>query len=256
LRASRGLAAIAIAGLVVAGCSSTSGTTGPPSPVATSSTTATTVSTSTTTSTTVAPARVEVAVIGDSLIASTSEEIAAAVQGEGYTVSVAGSPGVPLTDPFIQSHLADARGTPIIVIATATNDNFVNDETSLSSGQAAASSAYRSLVERTNSGLAGSCTVWVNMRTRVAGLYRPEQAPYTNAVLAGIVASNPDTRLVDWATISEPHDSSDWFYVDELHFNRFYKDSNGVTQQDDAHRVQPGADAYAAAIAQGVRSCA
>lgn len=97
--------------------------------------------------------------------------------------------------------------------------------------------------------------MWVNVRTKIAGLFRPEQTPYTNAVLAEVVAANPDTRLVDSATTSAPHDSSDWFYVDELHFNRFYKDANHITQQDDSVRAQTGATAYADAIAAGVRSC-
>jgi hypothetical protein len=243
-------AILLIALLIVAGCSSASGK-GAATP-----TTVVVETTETVTNTTIASPNVDVAVIGDSLIASTTVEIAAAVENEGYTVSVAGSPGVPLTDAFIQQHLDAAIGTPIIVIATATNDNFVNDEASLAKGQAAASAAYRRLLEETNARLAGSCIVWVNVRTKTAGIYRPGQAPYTNAVLADVVAANPNTRLVDWATISAPHDASDWFYVDELHFNRFYKDADNVTQQDNSVRVESGASAYAQAIAAGVRSCA
>lgn len=108
------------------------------SPAASTETTATTVTTAG-----ITQPRVDVAVIGDSLIASTTDEVAAAIGADGYTVSVAGSPGVPLTDPFIQQHLDAAVGTPIIVNATATNDNFANDDASVAQGQTAASTAYR-----------------------------------------------------------------------------------------------------------------
>lgn len=194
-------------------------------------------------------------VIGDSLIASTVKEQTAAISSLGYTVSVQALPGAPLASPFIQQSIQISKGSGVVVIATATNDNYSNYLESLVSGEEAAQDLYRDRLQRATDELRGSCVVWVNARTEIGALYHPETTRATNRTLAEFVAADPRTRLVDWAAISAGHDSRDWFVADELHFNRFYEDEFGLIVQDDSERRQTGADAYAAAIAEGVRRC-
>ncbi len=194
-------------------------------------------------------------VVGDSLIASSAQEQRVAIDALGYVTTVRGFPGVPLTSPFIEQAIELSRGTSVVVIATATNDNYSNYLEALLEGRSEAQALYRRRLERVGATLAGSCVVWVNARTQIAALYHPEETDASNETLARFVEAHRNTRLVDWAAISTGHDHTDWFAADELHFNRFYEDEFGVKQQDDSDRRQSGVDAYAAAIADGVRRC-
>lgn len=194
-------------------------------------------------------------VIGDSLIVSTADEQLAAVSALGFETVVRALPGVPLSSRFIQQSIDAAVGSGVVVIATASNDNYSNYLESLVSGRPAAQARYREQLRLATERLAGSCVVWVNTRTTIGAYYRPEETRATNTTLADFVASQPEAWLVDWAAISEGHDQRDWFVADNLHFNRFYRDQYGFDVQDDSQRRQLGADAYAAAIADGVSRC-
>lgn len=204
------------------------------------------------------PATIErnlASVIGDSLIASTTGEQIAAISALGYRTTVQALPGAPLAGRFIQESIQIAKGSGVVVIATATNDNYSNYLESLISDEQEAQRLYRDQLRRATEQLAGSCVVWVNTRTAIGAFYHPETTGATNRTLAQFVASEPRTRLVDWAAISAPHDQTDWFIADELHFNLFHEDEFGLKVQDDSDRRQAGADAYAAAIAEGVARC-
>jgi hypothetical protein len=186
---------------------------------------------------------VRVAVVGDSLIATTTPQQQAELAGRGYDVTVQGNPGKPLTDPWIQDRLGETDGADIVVVATASNDNVSlakrADEVGLDQARAEYAQTLRAALERVDA----PCSVVVDVRTESSALYRPETAAMTNTTLRS-VAGTRTTVVVPWSTVSAGHDHNDWFVADELHF------INGDLRQD------AGVQAYADAIADGVDQCA
>ncbi|MCU0267025.1 MAG: SGNH/GDSL hydrolase family protein [Acidimicrobiales bacterium] len=178
--------------------------------------------------------RLRVQVIGDSLVYGTYNELLDRLSDHDTTVRAL--PGRPLRDPWIREQIAAAVGSDIVVIATASNDN-------LAYGPAGDWPGYQALLGQVTAQLDGSCTVWVDVRDRVDERYSPATAATTNQVLRATVEP-AGAVVVAWSDISRPHDSSDWFATDELHF------------EDDTGRHQAGAAAYAAAITDGVHTCA
>ncbi len=97
----------------------------------------------------------------------------------------------------------------------------------------------------------GGCVVWMNARDATNPIYRPDHAPATNQVLASAFAGDV---VVDWAGISRPH-GLDWFVVDQLHLDQLVNPLTGTVVVPGPRR-QAGADARAAALADGVDACA
>lgn len=190
------------------------------------------------------PARpLSVAVVGDSLIASTSAEQQQELGRRGYHAAVHGEPGRPLTDPWVQDRLHAVSGSDIVVVATASNDNVQLARRADAVGLEQAGRELAGSVHDAIQRLRAGCTVWVDVRERTSSWYRPETAGTTNAVLRAVATSDSAT-VVTWSSISAAHDRHDWFGSDELHF------------VDDQTIRRAGMEAYAAAIADGVDRCA
>jgi hypothetical protein len=185
-----------------------------------------------------------VAVVGDSLIATTTSDQHAELSRRGYDVTVEGNPGRPLTDPWIQARLHEAGDADIVVIATASNDNLRLAQRADDVGSASAIDDYAQTLTSTIDQVGAPCTVVVDVRERTSPLYRPETATTTNATLRSVTAANSHpTVVVAWSTESAAHDHGDWFVGDELHFI------------DDGQRQDAGIRAYTQAIADGVDRC-
>ena len=196
------------------------------------------------------PAPPRVAVIGDSLIVQTLTEQAAALQGRGFDPVIYGRAGVPLSDAWMQGHLAavaEDRAVTTVVLATASNDNLEAAGRASMVGPTAAVAEYRARLEAAIAQLADRCVVVVDVRSTSTSIYAPELAPRTNVAIAEVAASRPRRVVeVDWDAMSRSH-QADWFISDALHFDDIPSRGN---------RHQAGADAYAAAIAEGVARCA
>ena len=190
-----------------------------------------------------------VAVIGDSLIFQTLAEQTDALRRRGFDPEIHGRPGVPLSDRWVKAQLdAVARDQAVrtVVIATASNDNVETSTRAVTVGPRAATAEFTARLEAAIDQLAGRCVVIVDVRSTSAAIYAPAFAPTTNAAIASVVAGHPTSAVeVDWDAISRPH-RHDWFIADELHFE-------AIGTGTDRH--QAGADAYAAAIADGVSRC-
>lgn len=185
-----------------------------------------------------------VAVVGDSLIATTAGEQHAELTRRGYAVTVNGNPGRPLTDPWIQARLGETAEADIVVIATASNDNVRLAQRADEVGSARAIDEYAQTLTSAIAQVAAPCTVVVDVRERTSPLYRPDTAATTNATLRRVAAADPHpSEVVAWSTTSAAHDHSDWFVGDELHFI------------DDGQRQDLGIQAYTRAIADGVDRC-
>lgn len=189
-----------------------------------------------------APKPVRVAVVGDSLIFTTTPDQQAELARRGYDATVNGNPGKPLTDPWIQARLGETAGADIVVMATASNDNVALAKRADEVGAGPASSEYAQTLGRAIDRVAAPCTVVVDVRDETSPMYRPEMAATTNATLRSVAAGRT-TVVVPWSTISAGHDHGDWFVADELHF------INGDERHD------AGVQAYATAIADGVDQC-
>jgi hypothetical protein len=189
-------------------------------------------------------AALEVAVVGDSLVASTTPEQQAELARRGYAASVAGNPGKPLTDAWIQARLDETRDAEVVVIATASNDNVQLAQRAAEVGRARASEEYGQILASTIARVAAPCTVVVDVREQTSPLYRPETAPVTNTALRATAAgAEQATVVVPWSVRSAGHDHRDWFVRDELHFTT------------DSQRQDAGVQAYSDAIADGVDEC-
>jgi hypothetical protein len=190
-----------------------------------------------------APQPLQVTVVGDSLIATTTPDQLAELQGRHYDATVTGNPGKPLTDPWIQARLGEAGGADIVVVATASNDNVQLARRADEVGTERAGAEYVSTLADTLHRVAAPCTVVVDVREQTSPVYRPEAAPTTNAGLRSVVAqSSRPTVVVPWSTVSAGHDR-DWFVDDDLHFVA------------EGQRRDAGVRAYARAIADGVDQC-
>jgi hypothetical protein len=190
-----------------------------------------------------------VAVIGDSLVFQTLAEEADALTSRGFDPEIYARPGVPLSDAWVQAYVATVareRALSTVVIATASNDNVEVAHRAAAVGVGAATAEYAARLEAAIDQLAGRCVVVVDVRADSAGIYSPGLASGTNAAIASVVARHGSGAVeVDWAAISHPH-RADWFITDELHF---------ADVDSGADRHQAGADAYAAAIADGASRC-
>jgi hypothetical protein len=190
------------------------------------------------------PEPVRVAVVGDSLIATTTHEQQAELARRGYDATVEGNPGKPLTDPWTQARLGETDGAAIVVIATASNDNVQLAQRAAEVGGAQASAEYGRALSSTLDRLRAPCTVIVDVREQSSAIYRPATASATNATLRAVsLASGHPTVVVPWSVHSAGHDHTDWFADDELHF------ITGSQRQD------AGVEAYSRAIADGVDQC-
>jgi len=187
---------------------------------------------------------VRVAVVGDSLIATTTPDQQAELARRGYDATVAGNPGKPLTDPWIQTRLGETSGAAIVVIATASNDNLQLAARAAEVGEAQASAEYGRTLANTLDRVSAPCTVIVDVREQSSAIYQPATASVTNATLrAASLGSSRPTVVVPWSVQSAGHDHTDWFVDDELHF------ITGGQRQD------AGVEAYTQAIAEGVDQC-
>ncbi|MGZ4692283.1 MAG: SGNH/GDSL hydrolase family protein [Acidimicrobiales bacterium] len=190
---------------------------------------------------------VEVKVIGDSLVSQSFQEQHDVLRARGYDVTVAASPGKPMSDPWIQEEVAEAAADPqldIVVLATAANDNLANAGLAMEVGDRQALARYRALLRSTLARLGDRCVVLVDARDIEADYFAASYATRSNATLDQVAAARPGTEVVAWSDISRPH-TTDWFVADGEHFH----DRN----------LEPhpaGAAAYARAIADGVDRCA
>jgi hypothetical protein len=192
-----------------------------------------------------------VRVIGSSVIAQTMVETATVLEQRGYQPQVHSRLSMGLDSTWTHGQIDNAVGTPIVVIATANNDNMVNAQRAAAVGEPRALDEYRLRIALTHLVLEGSCVVWVNARDVTNPIYLPSFAPRTNLALATGAHENV---IVDWATISRPR-GLDWFVSDLLHVDELRNLSTGAVIVPGPRR-QAGADAHARAIAEGVDICA
>jgi hypothetical protein len=184
-----------------------------------------------------------VVVVGDSLIATTATEQAAELTRRGYVATVHGNPGRPLTHPWTQARLDEARGADIVVIATASNDNLQLAQRADAAGMHQAAHTYAQDLTRSLHRVGAPCTVLVDAREAVAPIYRPETAATTNRILREVSLATRRTVVVAWSSTSAGHDHNDWFVDDELHFT------------DDTEQRAAGVQAYVHSVADGVDAC-
>lgn len=195
------------------------------------------------------PTRVDVDVVGDSLVTQASTVLGGRLAAAGLVARIAERPAQDLGSTFVRRRLAAVRLRPrarVLVVATAANDALRQDALARVVGGAAAEEAYAALVERVLAPFADRCVVVVGARERISALYHPASAAAVNRVLRRATAGRGDRVLVEWAALSHPLPEG-WFAADLLHF------------APDPHIPAVGsrsASAYADAIVDGVRRCA
>lgn len=190
-------------------------------------------------------------VIGSSVLAQTLAETRSVLEARGYEPRISALPSVTVDHPWTRSRLTEARGAPVVVVVTGSNDNLAVAQRADVVGLPTALAEYRARLAVARTLVPGSCVVWVNARDATNPIYRPDTAPATNATLASTV---PGDVVVDWAGRSRPYGSA-WFVADLLHVDELRDPATGAVIVPGPRR-QAGADAHATAIADGVERCA
>jgi hypothetical protein len=191
-----------------------------------------------------APAVPHVDVVGDSLVNQARGPIKRELEAAGYQASVVGLPAQGLASESVRARLDAAAGDggDVLVVATTANDVRANAAVD---GRRPLAPTYGEDITALLKRFADRCVVVVNARDQINALYLPERAVVLNSVLGLLAREQPNLVVVDWANRSRDLPKTA-FSADQLHFG------------DPIEAEQPGsssANAYADAIADGVRHC-
>jgi hypothetical protein len=191
-----------------------------------------------------------VAVVGDSLIAQSIDDVLAGLVQAGWGADIFGHAGQAIDAPSIQGAAEAAAADPdvdVVVLATASNDNVTNARRADEAGADVALAEYRDRLASRVAPFGDRCVVLVDVRDQAHELFRSSFAPATNAELAQFASTRPNVVVVPWSHLSR--DRHDWFIGDGLHFSDEYGDRPATEDHPQ------GRAAYAAAIVDGVRRC-
>lgn len=164
-------------------------------------------------------ARIKAVVVGDSLSFQASPEIQEAAADAGIDIEVDAVPGSSVAQRVADVTAAAARRPDVLVVALGTNDVYY------------AIPGPRAAVRRVLAAARpAGCVVWV----LVGEVLGRSAAPFNRLVMSA-AASDDTVDVLRWDRTSAGHDA--WI------------DSDGI------HHSVSGRSAFAAAIADGIRSC-